>query len=354
VVTTLQRFDLAMATRITVAPDGRRLALSTLERIEVRSLDGQRLWSYLDPTTSLQRVVWDGPDRLLYAQAGPARITEVDLATGTVRERGRWPAWDRWLGRLGGRDVLIRDVGAQPTVASVDPDGVATQLAAIDGQVSVAVSAPGGRRMALMIERRYDGKIVIIDGGGEVARSQWLSALTAVAWLTDDAVVYATGTVEAPTLWRTRLVGASLTPGREIYRGERGWFGQLSTGGERLFHRLRGGVSQPDARPQRHRRGGARSRSGVGGGHARLARRRYLPRLEPRVGARREARARRGAGGDRGPLRWRADRRDPRWRRGDRDPARQRRPPRGRGVVARRARAVEPGPGPRPHRALRR
>ncbi len=234
-VTPVRRFDVSLASRIALAPDGARLAIGTAERLDVRGFGGERVWSQLDPDGAIERVAFASADRLLVAQEHPARLDEVALTTGARAERGRWPGWERWVGRIDGADVVARAAPGGWALGVDEGAGAVTPLVGLDGPAAVVAAAPDGRRLALIVERRYHGQIVVLDRRGVVARSPWIAAVTAVAWADDDTLIYATGTVETPALWRAELVGDRLGAPREVYRAERGWFGQLAVGGERVL-----------------------------------------------------------------------------------------------------------------------
>ena len=233
-VTPVRRFDVSLASRIALAPDGARLAIGTAERLDVRGFGGERVWSQLDPDGAIERVTFASADRLRVAQEHPARLEEIALATGARVELGRWLDWERWIGRVDGADVVAKP-GPGGWALGLSERGAVTPLVALDGPATVVAASPDGRRLALIVERRYHGQVVVVDRRGVVARSPWIAAATAVAWADDDTLIYATGTVETPALWRAELAGDRLGASREIYRAERGWFGQLAVGGERVL-----------------------------------------------------------------------------------------------------------------------
>ncbi|MBK9032681.1 MAG: serine/threonine protein kinase [Myxococcales bacterium] len=233
-VTAVRRFDVSLASRIALAPDGRRVAIATTDRIDVRAIDGAPVWSHLDPTDPIERVAFADRDHVLIAYTRPLRLEQVTLPAGGVTEVARWPGWDRWLGRVDGHEVVARIDGAGWQLG-LGAGAAVTPLVQIDHPAQVVAGSPDGRRLALLLERRYDGQIVVLDARGVVARSAWLPGATAVAWADDDTLLYAIGTVDRPTLWRADLVGAALAPARLVYRIERGWFGQIVVGGDRVM-----------------------------------------------------------------------------------------------------------------------
>ena len=234
IVTPVRRFDVSLASRIALAPDGRRVAIATTDRVDVRTFDGARVWSHLDPSDAVERLGFADADHLLIAHAHPLRLDRVTLATGAVAEVGAWPAWDRWLGRIDEREVVARADSGGLALGLADGAAV-TPLVRLEHPTQVVAGSPDGRRLALLLERRYDGQIVVVDAGGVVARSAWLSGATAVAWADDDTLLYATGTVDRPSLWRADLRAGALGPARLVFQAERGWFGQVVVGGDRVM-----------------------------------------------------------------------------------------------------------------------
>ncbi len=229
-----RRFEVSLASRLAISPDGRRVALATPERIDVRELDGPRTWSRFEATRPVDRVEFVDAERLRFGQAPPFGVSEWTLATEASRELWQRPDWDRWLGQLDGQDVLARRRDGRWTVGLVVGDAV-RELAALDAPAPVAVGSPDGHRLALLLERRYDGQLAIVGPGGVEARSAWIPALTAVHWLDARTLIYATGTVDQPTLWAATIEGAGLGPPRRLYRRARGWFGQLAVAADRVL-----------------------------------------------------------------------------------------------------------------------
>ncbi|MBL8624146.1 MAG: protein kinase [Myxococcales bacterium] len=229
-----RRFEVSLASRLAISPDGRRVALATPERIDVRELDGARTWSRFEATRPVDRVEFVDAERLRFGQAPPLGVSEWTLATDASRELWRRPDWDRWLGQLDGQDVLARKRDGRWTVGLVVGDAV-RELAALEAPAPVAVGSPDGHRLALLLERRYDGQLAIVGPGGVEARSAWIPALTAVHWLDARTLIYATGTVDQPTLWAATVDGATLGPPRRLYQRARGWFGQLAVAADRVL-----------------------------------------------------------------------------------------------------------------------
>jgi hypothetical protein len=230
-LTPTRRFEVSLSARIALAPGGGRLAIATSDRIDVRDLDGPRVWSHIDPIGFLDRVEFFDDDRVRFARSRALTLVELDLVTGAVAELWTAPDWQRWLGRLGDDDLVARTVDGRTEIARrtggppllVNPEPVV-----------VVAHAPRGDRIAFIAERRYHGQLIVVDAGGAVRRSDWLPALTSVAWLDDATLIYGTGTVEAPTLWRLPLAADGFGPPTRHYGAARGWFGQLAVGGKRM------------------------------------------------------------------------------------------------------------------------
>ena len=232
----VRRFEVSLASRLAVSPDGRRVALATPDRIDVRDLDGGATWSRFAAGRPIHRVEFVDADHLRFGHTLPFAVVDWTPATDATRELWQRPGWERWLGQLDGQDVVARQRPGGWTLGLAAAGAAEVrELVALDGQVPVAVSAPDRRRLALLLERRYDGQVAILGTGGVVARSPWIPALTAVHWLDDRTLIYATGTVDRPTLWAAAIVGDGLGPPRQLYQRPRGWFGQLAVAGDRVL-----------------------------------------------------------------------------------------------------------------------
>ena len=231
-----RRFEVSLASRLAISPDGRRVALATPDRIDARDLDSGQTWSRFAAGHPIHRVEFVDGDRLRFGQTLPFAVVEWTPATDATRALWQRADWERWLGQLDGQDVVARQRPGGWTLGLAAPGaGEVRELAQLEGQVPVAVGSPDGHRLALLLERRYDGQLALLGPGGIEARSAWIPALTAVHWLDDRTLIYATGTVDLPTLWAAPLVDGALGPPRRLYLRPRGWFGQLAVAADRVL-----------------------------------------------------------------------------------------------------------------------
>ena len=235
-------------TGIAVSPSGRRLAYVGLGRVVVEDLLSKREWSLSTcvPWPASPQFLSDDALLFLGCTQTPlsAQRTQWDVATGvvspdvsTVRCNGCY-----WLARIGDMDFFVTKEPPGHALlhsAHVDVDVAIDSRSGVD-TISVA---PDQKHLAFVDSTKFTGAIRIIDRSGQrVASSPNMAAPTAITWLDDTTVLYATASAsdKREQLMRAVATTEGLRHPVEVYRrpSNDGWIGGLACGGSRLFAKL--------------------------------------------------------------------------------------------------------------------
>ncbi len=216
-------FNVPMRTGMAISKDGKRIALGS-NRLEVRSLDSSEIWNTALPSGSdVAYLELDG-DALRFAMHGGTAVGLWHYTKGPEIELAG-DLSGRWYGRTALGDLVYRDTESQLYV--VDGKRDVTHWSVAHG-IDVAAVSPNGNRVAWLEPTRFAGRILVrdLDTGTQVA-SPVLDAPTALAWLDDRALAYATGTLERPRILRSEITGAGFSAPTELYGSDVGWYGGL-------------------------------------------------------------------------------------------------------------------------------
>lgn len=161
--------------------------------------------------------------------SGPAAGNNFGGPTGRPRHAEQLPTGTgEWLGTTAAGALYQR---TDHTIAVGDDATLGWQL---PRRITVWAIAPDGRRFAYLDAGTYDGVIVVRDLARRTElRSAPLASPTALTWLDDQTLVFATGTAKRPRLHRAR-VSTSIEPDEVIVEPDEGWFGHIASGGGRV------------------------------------------------------------------------------------------------------------------------
>ena len=216
-------FSVPMRTGMAISKDGKRIALGS-NRLEVRSLDSSDIWSTALPTGSdVAYIELDG-DELRFAVREATEVGVWHYTKGPEIVPGRELS-GRWYGRTALGDLVYRNTKGDLFITDGKREVTSWPVAA---DIDVTSVSPNGNRVAWLETTRFSGRIVVrdLDTATQVA-SEVLDAPTAIAWLDDRALAYATGTLEHPRILRTEVTASGFGKPTELYGTDLGWFGDL-------------------------------------------------------------------------------------------------------------------------------
>ncbi len=216
-----QLFGVATHTVLAVSPDGKRIAIGN-DTLEVRELGGRK--KILSTPVASREVSYLELDanEVRFSQRSPTVLSRWHYAGDGAVERG--PDYDgAWFGT-----TVAGAIVGHETELRIVADGRIVRRRAIGARVDVAIASPDRRRVAFIAPARFSGKIVVWDVDADTAiESPRLDSPTALDWLDDGTLVYATGVYAEPTLWRVPLTAAGFGERVQIYSQHFGWFGNL-------------------------------------------------------------------------------------------------------------------------------
>jgi len=224
-------FSVPMRTGMAISKDGKRIALGS-NRLEVRSLDSSDMWSTALPNTSDIAYIELDDQQLRFAVMGNSAVGAWDYTKGPEIVPGRELS-GRWYGRTAIGDLVYRLKGGDLFVF----DGTREVTSwPVTGVIDVTAVSPNGNRVAWIETTRFKGRIVIrdLDTSTQVA-SDMLDAPTAIAWLDDGTLIYATGTLEQPRIQRAEISKTTFGEATQIYGSDVGWFGGLRVHGSTMY-----------------------------------------------------------------------------------------------------------------------
>ncbi|MDX2091940.1 MAG: LpqB family beta-propeller domain-containing protein [Kofleriaceae bacterium] len=221
-------FNVALGGSLALSPDGKLLALDN-EALEVRSLDGSGAMFTLGLNGKRVSNLELDHDSLRFTLVDTHSVMRWDFATTGAVTTVMEDVGGRWDGTTAFGALVYRT--RQGELAIVD--GTTQRQAWKTSQpVDVVAISPDRTRVAYLQSTRYRGTIVVKDltTGREIA-SPHLPEPTALAWLDDDTLLYATGTSFQPTLYRVPVDDSGFGPPTAIFQRPLGWFGHLAARG---------------------------------------------------------------------------------------------------------------------------
>ncbi len=213
-------FGVATHTVIALSPDGKRIAIGN-DILEVRELGGKKIVSTPVESHEVSYVELDDQEVRFSQRAGAVFKRWAYAGDGQVR---RGPDYDGvWFGTT----VAGAIVGHDNELRIVADDRIVRRRA-VAARIDVVTASPDHRRVAFVSPARFSGTIVVWDIDTDTAiESPRLDSPTALDWVDDNTLVYATGVYAEPTLWRVPLTAAGFGTPEQIYQQPRGWFGHL-------------------------------------------------------------------------------------------------------------------------------
>ena len=222
-------FDVPLKTRIAVTPDGKRMVLAN-DRVEVRELEGTRTWTSSLPGLSDVSQLAITDETVMFGTRGFKTVQRWRYATDSqfvsvIERHGAWVG-ETTLGHMFyriGHGISVHD---GDRIVREWPVRKVAELFAL---------SPNRERIAVLEAERFSGEIVIHDVVHDTElRSARIENPTALAWQDDRTLLYATGTLEHPTIFRMTVTDRFGVP-EPVYTIDRGWFGELAAGGGRLY-----------------------------------------------------------------------------------------------------------------------
>ncbi len=223
---------------LALSPGG-RLAIGT-DRVEVRDLATAKSWSIaasppsrrawiktleLDGETSVRWTDNDDQTALLqwdYTRA-PDAVSDPDPPSGT------------WLGTMADGELVQRPGADGVSVIALAAGKRTLRAWQLETpNLDMYAISPARRRFAYVSSDRFTGHIVVLDTvTGQTWRSDNLTDPTAIAWLGEDSLLYATAS--SPAIQEVALGPTALTPPRSIHDIQRGFVARILVAGRRLL-----------------------------------------------------------------------------------------------------------------------
>ncbi len=230
-------FPASIRTLLALSPDGSHLALGA-DRLEVRALpfdesravppptlefaDGDQISSIqLDAQGAIYSKILNGVYRWDYASGhAPVRL---DVPEGI------------WQGRVGDTDVVVRKEAGVEVLIAVR---AGRELArwSLSARPELFAASPDGKRFAILESHRFDGWIDVGNvETGTLIRSPLLVEPTAVTWQSSSSLVYTTGALIEPTIWKVDVADDHFGSAAAVFHHERGWFMQIVARGSQML-----------------------------------------------------------------------------------------------------------------------
>ncbi|HEY4183006.1 MAG TPA: serine/threonine-protein kinase [Kofleriaceae bacterium] len=233
-------FTVPLRSRLTFSPDGRYLVLSN-DRVQVRDTTSNQMWTTLLPLDEMSQLMnrevshldLDG-DTVTFGFRGAN-----DLWQWNFRTEGN-PAITRhlagsWMGALTKGDLLLDG----RVFSLVDTSGHVVHTWSEPHKTDEVVVSPDRHRFAFVEDHRFASRIWIGDDRtGRLVSTDSIPAVTMVAFVTNELLMYATGTAELPHLWRAQITEKGVGPPTQIYSLDYGWFGPTRAFGRRVYSLL--------------------------------------------------------------------------------------------------------------------
>ncbi|MDB4962644.1 MAG: serine/threonine protein kinase with repeat [Myxococcales bacterium] len=231
-VTAKKLFNVSLRTGLALSQDGTRFGLAS-DRLQVRSLDGQE-WSALLPHggDEVTQLELDGDYLYFGLRSGSGPYRWSYTGDGSMSLVGT-DKGGMWLGRTTLGD-LIHTIEDQ-RLSIIDGDRTVRSWDVSAG-VDATLASPDRTKVAYIESTRFTGKIIVRDIVPDRRFvSESLVSPTSVSWLDDTTLLYATGTLEQPRIYRVSIAGDRFGTPVEIYGLEAGWFGPMRVHADRLY-----------------------------------------------------------------------------------------------------------------------
>jgi serine/threonine protein kinase len=223
-------FDVPLKTRVGITADGTRIVLAS-DRIEVRETNGTRTWTSSLPGLGDVSHLAISNEAVLFGMRGQQSVQRWSYATDSRFESLLDAQRGPWVGETA-RGHLFYKQGHPITLH--DGTRIVREWPVKEIAELFAIS-PNRERIATLEAERFSGEIVIRNvADGVELRSSRIENPTAITWESDGSLIYATGTMEHPTIFRMPVTDRFGTP-EKLYTVDKGWFGELAAGGGRLF-----------------------------------------------------------------------------------------------------------------------
>jgi hypothetical protein len=215
--------DVSLRTAVALSPHGHRIALGG-DLLEVRELDGaKRTWSHGVDGHGVNTVQLDDHS-VRFAYVGESTIWRWDYATTDAITAEVTGLHGAWLGTTALGELVVREDDNSFAVV----DGAQVRARWTSQQVTDAVAiSPDRRRVAFIDAGRFTGALVVRDLVANTDVRNPLSEPTAVTWIDDRTLLYATGTTDRPTIYRVTYDGGRLGTPTVVFSQPHGWFGHL-------------------------------------------------------------------------------------------------------------------------------
>jgi len=246
VTTTLQSIDREPlgAQWIALSPTGARVAYSCLDHVEIKDLLTNQSWTRPGGLQWPEKVQFESDDLVTFAVGdgadGAGHLVQWNLRTGGDTAPRHAKLEGLWLGRADSGDLILPSATTHRLVVS----GEHVKDVANYGRKPIVqlALAPSRRRFAFVDALTTTSSAIrIIDGAVErTLVSPPISDLTALAWLDDETLLYATGSTNGSKLYRATATAAGLVMPAELYSyGERdSWIGALASANGRIVMSL--------------------------------------------------------------------------------------------------------------------
>jgi hypothetical protein len=227
-------FAVALRTGLALSPSGRYFALYS-DRLQVRDVETNQLWSTLLPDAVEVSHVEVDDDIMRFGRRNTHEIWRWSFrsAEQPVLE-SEVPGY--WLGTLTAGELIYRD-DSSVRVELVDANGTAIRTWPVEHQPEQVEISTDRHRFAFIRNGRFESKITIGDDRRtELIQSAQLVSPTSVTFVDADTILYATGTMEQPRIWKTAITSTGISEPVQVYGMDSGWFGPLRVHGRHLYN----------------------------------------------------------------------------------------------------------------------
>ena len=228
-----------------MSPSGTRVAYSGLDRVEIKDLVTNQTWARPGWLQWPAKVQFESDDVVMFVVAtgdgGVGHLVRWNFLTGTnsTPPRGE-KIVGLWLGRVEDGDLIVPSA----TGDQLEVSGEQVHEVIHEGHrpiVQLAV-APARRRFAFVDALTTTSSAIRICDGAAARTlvSAPITDLSALTWLDDDTLLYATGSGNGSKLYRVSATAAGLVAPAEVYQyGERdSWIGALASASGRIVMSL--------------------------------------------------------------------------------------------------------------------
>ena len=227
-----------LRTELALSPGG-HLALAS-DRIEVRELDGKRVWTSVMPKlgvrTWVTRIETVGENVVRWSMLGSSDIYRWDYTRPEAPTAELDPPAGAWIGSVAGGDLVVRPGAGGAGVLALAVGKTTLHAWQLDGSRSETWAiSPSRRRVAYVMTGKFDGHLVVIDVvSGKTWRSGKLADPTSVAFANDDEIVY--GMASDRRIYAAPLTESGVGTARVVHALDRGVAGRILTGGGRMLY----------------------------------------------------------------------------------------------------------------------